>query len=110
MDPLCDHANNSHYVEDKNLVLLCSPGITRLTEGHHGSDRIPKLPDGAEVISVSPDWVHNIPNAQAPKFIVKAERGPAAPKSETLTVYCKATGPNVGKETANVTIRYKISP
>ena len=65
VDPLCNHTNNSHYVDEKNLVLLCSHGITSLTDGHHGSDRIPGLPLGSEVISLSPDWLHNIPNAQA---------------------------------------------
>ncbi|ULA62501.1 MAG: hypothetical protein LZF86_40004 [Nitrospira sp.] len=106
VDPLCDHINNSHFVNEKNLVLLCSSGITRLADGHHGSDRIPNLPDGAEVISVSPVGLHSIPNEHGPKFTVKVERGPAAPKSETLTAYCKSTRDDVGKETSNVTILY----
>jgi hypothetical protein len=107
----CEHINNSRFIDGNTLVLLCSPGITNLNDGHHGSDRVPTLPNGAEIVSISPAWKVNVPSGSHPKFIVKPERGPEdktiGEKSVTLTVFCKAAAADVGKQTMPLTIYYK---
>lgn len=107
----CEHANQARFIDGKELVLLCSPGITNLEQGYLGSDPIPILPDGAEVIATSPQQRIGFPDSIAPKFILHPQPGPAgkehANKSVSIAVPCKSTSADVGKQVMPLTVFYK---